>query len=118
MLRDTWGDANSENDRIRYVWLLDNARPGWWQQAAAALPFFYSRAASRGKDGSVPAPLADLGQLPLQLTIFNPAGMAFRASTRTYLGNRENERKACFEQALSVVESMTDDAGSGSCLLQ
>src|SRR5580704_15126343 len=104
VLRDTLGDANPENDRIRYVWLLNNARPGWWQQAAAALPFFYSRAASRSKDGSVPAPLADLsekhpraltdlGQLSLQLMIFDPAGIAFRASTRTYLGNRDSERK-------------------------
>ena len=120
VLRDTLGDANPENDRIRYVWLLNNARPGWWQQAAAAMPFFYSRAASRNQDGSVPAPLADLsekhpgawtdlGQLSLQFLVFDPAGMAFRASTRAYLGNRENERKACFEQALSVVESMEDE---------
>src|SRR5580692_759921 len=31
VLRDTLGDDAPENDRLRYVWLLSNVRPGWWQ---------------------------------------------------------------------------------------
>jgi len=44
LVRDTLGDADPENDRLSYLWLLNNSRPAWWQRVAAALPFFYGRA--------------------------------------------------------------------------
>src|SRR5438045_11984 len=41
VLRDTLGDTNPDNDRLRYVWVLTSARPSLLQRAAASLPFFY-----------------------------------------------------------------------------
>jgi hypothetical protein len=124
VLRDTLGKDVPESSRLRYVWLLNSVRPGWWQRAAAALPFFYSRAASRERDGAVPAPildlaakrpqvLGDLGEASLQFAVFDPAGLALRASTRAYPGNRENVRKTGFAQALAVVSAMEDQPGAG-----
>jgi hypothetical protein len=124
VLRDTLGDDNPQNDRLRYVWLLNNVSPGWWQRAAAAMPFFYSRAASRQSDHGAPTPildladkhpraLSDLGQASLQFLMFDPAGLALRASTRAYLGNRDNEQKANFAQALAVISAMENEPESG-----
>src|SRR5215213_304942 len=41
ILRDTLGDANPENDRLRYVWMLTYTRPTALQRAASAVPFLY-----------------------------------------------------------------------------
>src|SRR5262249_33446865 len=119
MLRDTLGDAAPENDKLRYVWLLNNARPTWWQRLAAATPFFYHRAGGRKKESLEPAALidlsarhpkvwSDLGQISLQLWTFDPAGLALRASTRAYQGNLQNEQKASFEQALALISAFQE----------
>src|ERR1700752_4299545 len=34
VLRDTLGDENSENDRLRYVWVLSSTAPGLLQRLA------------------------------------------------------------------------------------
>src|ERR1700676_3078440 len=44
VLRDTLGDNDPDNDRLRYVWVLTSARPTLLQHAAAFVPFFYWRA--------------------------------------------------------------------------
>jgi hypothetical protein len=119
VLRDTLGDTNPDNDRLRYVWLLNCVRPGWWQHAAAAIPFFYSRAGSRKQDGAGPAQIADLSekhprvitdvsQLALQLATLDPAGLAFRAPTRAYWTNRSIQQQACFEQALAIITAIEE----------
>src|SRR5689334_14538619 len=43
ILRDTLGDNNPENDRLRYVWPLTYTRPTMKQRLAGAIPFFYTR---------------------------------------------------------------------------
>ena len=43
ILRDTLGDNNPENNRLRYVWPLTYTRPTTKQRLAAAIPFFYTR---------------------------------------------------------------------------
>ena len=43
VLRDTLGDNDPDNDRLRYVWVLTSARPTVLQHAAAFIPFFYWR---------------------------------------------------------------------------
>ena len=43
ILRDTLGDANPENDRLRYVWMLTYTRPTAMQRVASAVPFLYGR---------------------------------------------------------------------------
>jgi len=81
------GDGDPENDRLPYVWLPNNARPAWWQRAAAAMPFLYGSAGGRRQDGLTPQPLIDLsakhpkvwndlGQAALQVWTFDPAGLA------------------------------------------
>jgi hypothetical protein len=123
VLRDTLGDADPENDRLTYVWLLNNARPAWWQRIAAATPFFYHRAAGRKKDRLELAPLidvsakrpkvwSDLGQISLQIWTFDPAGLVLRASTRAYQGNLQNEQRASFEQALAVLGAFEEQPGA------
>ena len=49
ILRDTLGDLNSENDRLRYVWPLTYTRPTIKQRLAAAIPFFYTQVGSKDK---------------------------------------------------------------------
>src|SRR5579872_1133441 len=48
VLRDTLGDQDPENDRLRYVWVLTSADPSLLQRAFGALPFFYWRPGHAG----------------------------------------------------------------------
>src|SRR5262245_3441911 len=41
ILRDTLGDNDAENNRLRYVWPLTYTRPTIKQRLADAIPFFY-----------------------------------------------------------------------------
>src|SRR5262249_29219874 len=47
ILRDTLGDNNPENDRLRYVWPLTYTRPTMKQRLAGAIPFFYTRVGNK-----------------------------------------------------------------------
>src|SRR5215204_1592003 len=49
ILRDTLGDPNRENDRLRYVWPLTYTTPTLKQRFAAAIPFFYTRVGNKNK---------------------------------------------------------------------
>ena len=51
VLRDTLGDSNPENDRLRYVWMLTYTEPSFLQRMAAAVPFLYNRAGDKGRAG-------------------------------------------------------------------
>src|SRR5437764_182103 len=56
ILRDTLGDNNPENNRLRYVWPLTYTRPTVKQRFAAAIPFFYTAAANKEKLTKTPPP--------------------------------------------------------------
>ena len=60
ILRDTLGDDNSENNRLRYVWPLTYTRPSTKQRLAAAIPFFYARVGNKEKLTKTPPPALDL----------------------------------------------------------
>src|SRR5829696_8148371 len=62
ILRDTLGDADPENDRLRHVWMLTYTRPTAVQRVAAAIPFLYGRVGGRKSASrkSVPPPVIDL----------------------------------------------------------
>ena len=47
VLRDTLGDLNPENDRLRYVWPLTYTRPSSKQRFASAIPFLYTRVSNK-----------------------------------------------------------------------
>ena len=42
VLRDTLGDSNPENDKLRYLWPLTYTRPGLGQRIAGAIPFLHT----------------------------------------------------------------------------
>src|SRR4051794_20467993 len=60
ILRDTLGDNDAENNRLRYVWPLTYTRPTTKQRLAAAIPFFYTRVGNKEKLTKVPPAALDL----------------------------------------------------------
>src|SRR5438094_1277978 len=61
VLRDTLSDSNSENDRLRYVWMLSYTRPNLMKRLASAIPFLYQHVGNQTKASSgSPKPIIDL----------------------------------------------------------
>jgi hypothetical protein len=117
VLRDTLGDGDSNNDRLRYVWILTSTRPTAIQRAASAVSFMWFRAGTRQHANRVPAPVMDLASPiktvwpnllgdSLQATELDPLGMAVRTSTRSYRGNFSDYHKVQLFQALGVLEGL------------
>jgi hypothetical protein len=115
ILRDTLGDQNRENDRLRYVWSLTYTRPTSKQRLGAAVPFLYTRVGSKESASQNPPPPAfDLGApekevwdrlfwTALQNILFDPYSIAIKASTATYLKNTADYRKSHIVRALSLL---------------
>jgi hypothetical protein len=60
VLRDTLGDQIPENDKLRYVWMHTYSKPTFWQNAAAVVPFLYTRTSGQTKVSGTPPPLIDM----------------------------------------------------------
>ncbi len=60
VLKDTLGDANPDNDKLRYVWLHSYTRPSIGQRAAAFVPFLYTGASNRKVGSGPPPPVIDM----------------------------------------------------------
>jgi hypothetical protein len=114
VLRDTFGDSDPENDRLRYIWMLSYTRPSAGQRLAAAIPFLYSRVGNKTSSQRVPPPVMDLGApehqvwerffwTALQRLVLDNYGIPIKASTRTYRENLGNYRKAQVVRALAVL---------------
>jgi hypothetical protein len=115
ILRDTLADKNVENDQLRYVWPLTYTRPTLKQRIAGAIPFFYTRVGNKESVSNRPPPpaidLADpekevwdkLFWTALQNVLFDPYGIAIKASTNTYRRNTSEYRKSHIIRALSVL---------------
>ncbi len=115
ILRDTLGDNNPENDRLRYVWSLTYTRPSLKQRLAAAVPFFYARVGNKKNLSQKPPPPAlDLASpenevwdklfwTALQNILFDPYGTPIKASTSSYRRNTGDYRKSHIIRALSVL---------------
>ncbi len=127
VLRDTLGDGDSNNDRLRYVWILTSTRPTPLQRAASAASILWFRAGTRQHDDRVPAPALDVGAPAkgvwtnllgsgLQATQLDPLGMAVRASTRSYRGNFSDYRKLQLFQALEVLDGLELEKAGDSLL--
>ncbi len=116
ILRDTLGDSDPENDRLRYVWMLTYTRPTALQRFASAVPFFYSRITSKkkaSKDDPPPA-VVDLSAtshevwqrfmwLALQNVLFNPYGIAVKSATTTLDRNTRSFRQSHILRALAIL---------------
>jgi len=115
VVRDTLGDANPENDRLRYVWMLTYTSPTWRQRVAAAVPFFYKRVRNKSHSSTdPPPPLIDLAVtdaqvwnnffwIALQNLFFDSYGLPVKASSRTYRRNLADYRRAHVVAALAVI---------------
>lgn len=115
VLRDTLGDLNPENDRLRYVWPLTYTRPSRKQRLAGVIPFLYTRISNKGKPSSkAPPPIMDLAaperqvwekifSTALQSVLVDPYGAPVRASSQTYRRNISDYRRSHIIRALSVL---------------
>jgi len=114
ILRDTLGDDNPENNRLRYVWPLTYTRPTARQKLAAAIPFFYTRVGNKEGTTKTPPPALDLAApesdvwnkifwAALQNVLLDPYGTPIKASTSSYRRNTSDYRKSHIIRALSVL---------------
>jgi hypothetical protein len=115
ILRDTLGDGQAENDRLRYVWPLTYTRPTTRQRILGAVPFMYTRVGNKESASSqAPPPVLDLAGtnrevwnnifwMALQNILIDPYGMPVKASTRSYQNNITAYRKSHIIRALSVL---------------
>lgn len=114
ILRDTLGDNDGENNRLRYVWPLTYTRPTVKQRLAAAIPFFYTRVGNKEKLSRTPPPALDLAApenevwdkifwTALQNILLDPYGTPIKASTSSYRRNTSDYRRSHIIRALSVL---------------
>lgn len=115
ILKDTLGDQDPENDRLRYVWPLTYTRPTMKQRVAAAIPFFYTRVGNKTNVSKNPPPPAFDFAAPesvvwekifwtaLQNILLDPYSVAVKASTSSYRRNANDYRKSHIIRAISVL---------------
>ena len=114
ILRDTLGDNNPENNRLRYVWPLTYTRPTIKQRLAASIPFFYARIGNKEKLSKTPPPAMDLAEpesevwnkifwTALQNILLDTYGTPIKASTSSYRRNNSDYRRSHIIRALSVL---------------
>jgi hypothetical protein len=123
VLRDTLGDDNPENDRLRYLWMLTYSNPSFSQRAAAFIPFFYNRAGNKERArGQTPPPIIDLASTDkevwgkvfwaaLQAVLLDSYGLPLKLATRTYRRNLGDYRKTHIARALAILSLYEAEAG-------
>src|SRR6476660_9446915 len=124
ILRDTLGDQQLDNDRLRYVWPLTYTRPTNRQRLLGAVPFMYTRVGNKQNASTqAPPPVLDLAStgrevwnqvfwMALQNILLDPDGMPVKASTRSYQNNISAYRKSHIIRALSVLALYDSVEGS------
>jgi hypothetical protein len=115
VVRDTLGDNDPENDRLRYVWMLTYTEPTLLKRIAAAVPFLYGHLGNQTRAANrAPAPLIDLAnadrqtlnntfRLGLQDIVLDNLGIPLRAASRSYRRNSSDYHRAHVAQALSIL---------------
>jgi hypothetical protein len=115
VLRDTLGDLDPENDRLRYLWPLTYTRPTIKQRLAGAIPFFYTRIGNKKTaSGKAPPPVMDLAAPERQVwekvfwtalknVLIDPYGAPVKASSESYRRNIADYRRSHIIRALSVL---------------
>lgn len=125
VLRDTLGDADPENDRLRYVWALGYTRPTFLQRVASGIPFLYTRVGNKkgASKKDAPPPLMDLAAAErevwnkifwsvLQNLFLDAYGFPLKATSRSYRRNLDDYRKSHITQALAVLSLYEAETGS------
>lgn len=115
VLRDTLGDFESENDRLRYLWPLTYTRPTIKQRLAGAVPFLYMRVGNKKTaSGKAPPPVMDLAAPERQVwervfwtalknVLIDSYGAPVKASSESYRRNLADYRRSHIIRALSVL---------------
>lgn len=123
VLRDTLGDEIPENDRLRYVWMLNYTKPTLGQRLASGVPFFYRRANNKGKVGDDPPPaVMDLNPsdknmwdklfwLTFRWLILSQFDSVVQATTLQFRYNRINYQQSAMIRALGVLSLYEDMEG-------
>jgi hypothetical protein len=125
VLRDTLGDDDPENDRLRYVWMLTFTRPTFMQRVASGIPFLYQRVGSRSKASrkDPPPPIIDLAKTDhdvwnkifwtaLQSIFLDSYGFPLKATSRNYRRNLDDYRKAHVTRALAILSLYEAETGA------
>jgi hypothetical protein len=130
ILRDTLGDDNPENDRLRYVWMLTYAKPGIKQRIAAAIPFLYNRVGNQQQASkSSPPPIIDLAATDhevwnkifwtaLQNIFLDPYEFPVKSSTRNFRQNLNDYRKSHLIRALAILSLYQAETDTRSALTE
>jgi hypothetical protein len=116
VLRDTLGDNDPENDRLRYVWMLTYAQPSLRKRVAAAVPFFYQHVGNQTEVAAHPSPIIDLANarretwnrffwFGVQNIFLDTYGLPLKASSRNYRRNLADYRNAHVMEALSILSN-------------
>src|SRR5579862_7139148 len=119
VLRDTLGDNDPDNDRLRYIWVLTSARPTVLQRSAAFIPFFYWRPDLGKNSDRKPAAILDLGdtskvvwnalaQSIVQATAIDSNGALIRSTTRRYRANLADQRQVGLMEGLTAISQLEE----------
>ena len=114
VLRDTLGDRQKENDKLRQVWVHTYVNPTLVQKAAASVPFLYSRFSNKSPSSSTdaPPPVLDLSKAEQKawsrafsslLRHFGVRRPLLRLCTHTYQRNADNYRNENMYRAVTVL---------------
>jgi hypothetical protein len=113
--RDTLGDNDPENDRLRYVWMLTYTEPTLLKRIASAIPFLYQRVGNKSQASpGPPRPILDFANSGrqtwnrffwsgLQNIFLDSYGIPLKAASRSYRRNASDYRSAHVTQALAIL---------------
>ena len=125
VLKDTLGDDDESNDRLREIWVFTYRAPSVWRRAASAVPFLYTRAPLPEPDATKPPrPALDMGTpskglwigltgAVVQTQFLDPISALVRLTTRSYAGNVSTYRRMHLWQALDALSASGADTGPG-----
>ena len=116
IVRDTLGDTDPENDRLRYVWMLTYTQPSLMKRIAAAIPFLYQHVGNQQQVAKQPKPIIDLANVRretwnkflwfgVQNFFLDTYGLPIKVSTRNYRRNLADYRNAHVMQAISILSN-------------
>ena len=115
VLRDTMGDNDVENNRLRQVWVFTYASPSPAQRIAAGVPFFYHRSGlDSGSSTRPPHPVLDMARptqslwsgiafSAVQSQVLDPIGSLARLTTHSYGGNLGEYRRTHVAEVLDIL---------------
>jgi hypothetical protein len=125
VLRDSLGDLDDENDRLRYVWVHGYTKPSTGKRILSAIPFLNWRTGNADPDRAraVPPPILDLADpsrevwkgvmwMAAQSMLFDPYGVLAKSSVRAFRRNGDDYRKAHIIRALAVLSLYEADTGA------